>query len=76
EVDVKDEVERKADDEPAKSTREDVKKNEEEEPVGVSSSHTVGYYLKHRINEKLIEGLVENHRFNDSLAANKVGKMK
>ncbi|GJU90314.1 MAK10-like protein [Tanacetum coccineum] len=59
---MKDEVERKADDEPAKSTREDVKKNEEEEPVGVSSSHTVGYYLKHRINEKLIEGLVENHR--------------
>ncbi|GJY58520.1 zinc finger, CCHC-type containing protein [Tanacetum coccineum] len=31
---------------------------------------------KHRINEKLIEGLVENHRFNDSLSATRVGKMK
>nr|GEX10892.1 MAK10-like protein [Tanacetum cinerariifolium] len=56
-VDVKNKVERNADDEPAKSAREDAIKNEEEEPVGVSSSHTVGYNLNHRINEKLIEGL-------------------
>ncbi|GKC87691.1 zinc finger, CCHC-type containing protein [Tanacetum coccineum] len=60
EVDVMNEVERRADDKPAKSVRENVTKNEEEEPVGVSSSHAVGYYLKHRINEKLIEGLIEN----------------
>ncbi|GKF18889.1 hypothetical protein Tco_0063807 [Tanacetum coccineum] len=67
---------RRADDEPAKGARENVTKNEEEEPAGVSSSHAVGYYLKHRINEKLIEGLVENQRFNDSLSATRVGKMK
>ncbi|GJZ76376.1 nucleotide-binding alpha-beta plait domain-containing protein, partial [Tanacetum coccineum] len=56
--------------------RENVTKNEEEEPAGVSSSHTVGYYLKHRINEKLIEGLVENEKFNDSVPATRVRKMK
>ncbi|GKF85696.1 hypothetical protein Tco_0253523, partial [Tanacetum coccineum] len=61
EVNLTNEFERKADDEPAKSAREDVTKNEEEEPAGVSSSHIVGYYLKHRINEKLIEGIIENH---------------
>nr|GEV69050.1 hypothetical protein [Tanacetum cinerariifolium] len=64
------------DDKLAKSVRENVMKNEEEEPTGVSSSHAVGYYLKHRLNKKLIQGLVENHRFNDSLAATRVGKMK
>ncbi|GJY75301.1 protein kinase-like domain, concanavalin A-like lectin/glucanase domain protein [Tanacetum coccineum] len=38
-IDMKNEVERKADDEPAKSTREKVMKNEEDEPAGISSSH-------------------------------------
>ncbi|GJT96982.1 zinc finger, CCHC-type containing protein [Tanacetum coccineum] len=32
------------------------------EAVEAPSSQPVGYYLKHRINKKLIEGLVENHR--------------
>ncbi|GJU47762.1 MAK10-like protein [Tanacetum coccineum] len=72
EVDETNEV----DDKLAKSVKENVMKNEEEEPEGVFRSHVVGYYLKHRINEKLIEGLVENHRFNDSLSATRVGKMK
>ncbi|GJR01785.1 hypothetical protein Tco_0524769 [Tanacetum coccineum] len=67
-IGMKKEVERKADDEPAKSTRENVINNEEDEPAEVSSSHVIGYYLKHRINEKLIEGLVENQKFNDSLS--------
>ncbi|GJR55998.1 zinc finger, CCHC-type containing protein [Tanacetum coccineum] len=49
---------------------------EEEESVKAPSSQPVGYYLNHRITEKLIEGLVENHRFNDSLSAARVGKMK
>ncbi|GJZ28191.1 MAK10-like protein [Tanacetum coccineum] len=49
---------------------------EEEESVEVPNSQPVGYFLKHIINEKLIEGLVENHRFNDSLLAAQVGKMK
>ncbi|GJS90070.1 MAK10-like protein [Tanacetum coccineum] len=66
----------KVDDKLAKSVRENVMKNEEEEPTGVSSSHAVRYYLKHRINEKLIDGLIENHRFNDFLSATRVGKMK
>ncbi|GJX28000.1 MAK10-like protein [Tanacetum coccineum] len=39
-VDVKDEVERKVDGEPAKSSMEDVTKKEEEEPAKISSSHT------------------------------------
>ncbi|GKE13075.1 zinc finger, CCHC-type containing protein, partial [Tanacetum coccineum] len=30
----------------------------------------------HRINEKLIEGLVDNNRFNDSLSGVRVGKIK
>ncbi|GKC19566.1 MAK10-like protein [Tanacetum coccineum] len=38
-VDMKNEVERKADDEPDKSARKSVTKNEEDEPAGVSSSH-------------------------------------
>ncbi|GJU11056.1 hypothetical protein Tco_1133452 [Tanacetum coccineum] len=40
------------------------------------SSQLVGYYLKHRINEKLIEGLVDNNRFNDSLSGVRLGKTK
>ncbi|GKA90819.1 hypothetical protein Tco_0812689 [Tanacetum coccineum] len=39
-----------------------------EETIGAPSSQPVEYYKKHRINEKLIEGLVDNHRFNDSLS--------
>ncbi|GKE30476.1 zinc finger, CCHC-type containing protein [Tanacetum coccineum] len=39
-----------------------------EETTGEPSSQPVEYYLKHRINEKLVEGLVDNHRFNDSLS--------
>ncbi|GJW34415.1 MAK10-like protein [Tanacetum coccineum] len=72
EVDEANEV----DDKLAKSVKENITKNEEEEQTRVSSSHAVGYYLKHRINQKLIEGLIENHRFNDSLSATRVGKMK
>ncbi|GJX28897.1 hypothetical protein Tco_0236976 [Tanacetum coccineum] len=37
------------------------KAGKEETTVAPSSQH-VEYYLKHRINEKLIEGLVDNHR--------------
>ncbi|GJZ52326.1 hypothetical protein Tco_0606841 [Tanacetum coccineum] len=73
---MKNEGERRIDDEPAKSAKENVTKNKEDEPAGVSSSHVVGYYLKHKTNEKLIEGLVENHKFNESLSVARVGKMK
>ncbi|GJT64341.1 putative ribonuclease H-like domain-containing protein [Tanacetum coccineum] len=39
-----------------------IKKAEKEEAVEAPRSHPVEYYLKHRINEKLIEGLADNHR--------------
>ncbi|GJW89449.1 hypothetical protein Tco_0164789 [Tanacetum coccineum] len=55
---------------------EPIKRAEREEVVEAPSSQPVGYYMKHRINEKLIEGLVDNHRFNDSLLGVRVGKMK
>nr|GEY01562.1 RNA-directed DNA polymerase, eukaryota, reverse transcriptase zinc-binding domain protein [Tanacetum cinerariifolium] len=48
----------------------------EEEAVKAPNSQPIGYYLKHIINEKLIERLVNNHRFNDSLLGVHVGKMK
>ncbi|GJU24712.1 hypothetical protein Tco_1163333 [Tanacetum coccineum] len=53
-----------------------IKRDEREEAVEAPNSQPIGYYLKHRINEKLIEGLVDNHRFNDSLSGVRVGKMK
>ncbi|GJU66370.1 hypothetical protein Tco_1252629 [Tanacetum coccineum] len=53
-----------------------IKKPEKEEVVEAPSSRLVEYYLKHRINEKLIEGLVDNNRFNDSLSGARVGKKK
>ncbi|GJU27957.1 retrovirus-related pol polyprotein from transposon TNT 1-94 [Tanacetum coccineum] len=52
------------------------KKAEKKEGEKVLSSWPVEYYLKHRINEKLIEGLVDNNRFNDSLSRARVGKEK
>ncbi|GKC08826.1 zinc finger, CCHC-type containing protein [Tanacetum coccineum] len=53
-----------------------IKKPKKEEVVKAPSSRHVEYYLKHRINEKLIEGLVDNNRFNDSLSGARVGKKK
>ncbi|GKA45069.1 hypothetical protein Tco_0737865 [Tanacetum coccineum] len=52
-----------------------IKKSEKEEVVEAPSSRPVEYYLKHRINEKLIEGLVDNNRFNNSSGA-RVEKVK
>ncbi|GJX29944.1 MAK10-like protein [Tanacetum coccineum] len=49
---------------------------ERKEVEEVLSSRPVEYYLKHRINEKLIEGLVDNNRFNDSLSRARVRKVK
>ncbi|GJW48649.1 hypothetical protein Tco_0080295 [Tanacetum coccineum] len=51
-----------------------IKKAGEKELVEVLSSLPVEYYLKRRINEKLIEGLVDNNRFNESLSRARVGK--
>ncbi|GJT20889.1 hypothetical protein Tco_0890826 [Tanacetum coccineum] len=35
-------------------------------------SQPIGYYLKHEINEKTIEGLVDNHKYNNSLLATRL----
>ncbi|GKD76709.1 MAK10-like protein [Tanacetum coccineum] len=51
-------------------------KAEKEEAVEASNSQPLDYYLKHRINEKLIKGLIGNHRFNDSLSGTRVEKIK
>ncbi|GKA28736.1 zinc finger, CCHC-type containing protein [Tanacetum coccineum] len=50
--------------------------DERKEVEEVLSSRPIEYYLKHRVNEKLIEGLVDNNRFNDSLTRARVGKVK
>ncbi|GJS51614.1 hypothetical protein Tco_0624976 [Tanacetum coccineum] len=55
---------------------EPVKRAKREEAVETPSSQSIGYYLKYRINEKLIEGLIDNHTFNDSLSGVRVGNMK
>nr|GFA04698.1 hypothetical protein [Tanacetum cinerariifolium] len=51
-----------------------IKTPENEEAVEAPGSHPVTYYLKHKTNEKLIEGLVDNNRFNNSLLGTRVGK--
>nr|GEY20474.1 UBN2 domain-containing protein [Tanacetum cinerariifolium] len=53
-----------------------IKNPKKEEVVEAPSSRPVEYYLKHRINEKPIEGLVDNSRFNDSLSGARAGKKK
>ncbi|GJZ82693.1 zinc finger, CCHC-type containing protein [Tanacetum coccineum] len=74
EVPVKEaEKENKAED---GTKNEPIKKTKNEEATEVPSFQPVGYYLKHKINEKLIKGLVDNHRFNDSLSGVRVGKVK
>ncbi|GKC00975.1 hypothetical protein Tco_0987111 [Tanacetum coccineum] len=59
-----------------KTKNKPIKKAEKEEAVKAPSSQLVEYYLKHRINEKLTEGLVYNHRFNNSLSGTRVKKIK
>ncbi|GJV71925.1 hypothetical protein Tco_1491920 [Tanacetum coccineum] len=41
---------------------EPIKMAREEKMTEVPSSQPIEYYLKHSINEKLIKGLVDNHR--------------
>ncbi|GJU15234.1 zinc finger, CCHC-type containing protein [Tanacetum coccineum] len=53
-----------------------IKTPENEEAVEAPGSQPVTYYLKHKINEKLIEGLVDNNIFNNSLSGTRVRKKK
>ncbi|GJS55317.1 hypothetical protein Tco_0628679 [Tanacetum coccineum] len=69
EVETKDEAENRAE-------NESIKTPESEEVVEAPGSQPVAYYLKHKINEKLIKGLVNNNRFNNSLSGTRVGKKK
>ncbi|GJW03111.1 MAK10-like protein [Tanacetum coccineum] len=47
-----------------------------DEAAEASGSQPVVYYLKHKINENIIKGLVKNNRFNNSLSGTRVGKKK
>ncbi|GKF17649.1 MAK10-like protein, partial [Tanacetum coccineum] len=73
-----------------KEAMDDVKDNESDRSVNEDStrwgkyvdrlmemprSQPIGYYLKHEINKKTIEDLVDNHKYNDSLLATRLGKM-
>ncbi|GJS16387.1 zinc finger, CCHC-type containing protein [Tanacetum coccineum] len=55
EVEKKNEAENGTKNEPIKSAEKEPTQVEEEESAEAPSSQPVGYYLKHRINEKLIE---------------------
>ncbi|GKC16990.1 hypothetical protein Tco_1013772 [Tanacetum coccineum] len=55
---------------------ESIKTSENDKAVEASGSQPAAYYLKHKINEKLIKGLVKNNRFNNSLLGTRVGKKK
>ncbi|GKB91125.1 zinc finger, CCHC-type containing protein [Tanacetum coccineum] len=53
-----------------------IKTPENEETVEAPGSQPITYYLKHKINERLIKGLVNNNRFNNSRSGTRVGKKR
>ncbi|GJV65327.1 zinc finger, CCHC-type containing protein [Tanacetum coccineum] len=53
-----------------------IKTFESKEAIEAPSSLPVAYYLKHKINEKLMKGLVNNNRFNNSRLRTQAGKKK
>ncbi|GJR51297.1 zinc finger, CCHC-type, retrotransposon gag domain protein [Tanacetum coccineum] len=55
---------------------ESIKTPKNDKAVKASGSQPVTYYLKHKINEKLINGLVKVNKFNNSLSGTRVGKKK
>ncbi|GKC23030.1 zinc finger, CCHC-type containing protein [Tanacetum coccineum] len=55
---------------------ESVETPKNDEVVEAPGSQPVAYYLKHKINEKLIKGLVNINRFNNSISGTRVGKKK
>ncbi|GJX82477.1 putative ribonuclease H-like domain-containing protein [Tanacetum coccineum] len=73
EIDKENEAENATGDNLVRKAEEKLKKIDEEKSEETPNSQSVGYYLKHKINEKLFEGLIENQRFNDSLSATRVG---
>nr|GEW54350.1 MAK10-like protein [Tanacetum cinerariifolium] len=59
-----------------KSGAKIIKTSKNDKAVEAPNSQPVAYYLKHKINEKLIKGLVTNNRFNNSRSRTQVGKKK
>nr|GEX74332.1 hypothetical protein [Tanacetum cinerariifolium] len=59
-----------------KSEAKIIKTFENDEAVEAPGSQPVAYYLKHKINEKLIKGIVNNNRFNNSRSRTQAGKKK
>ncbi|GJV48278.1 MAK10-like protein [Tanacetum coccineum] len=59
-----------------RTENESIKTHESDEAVEAYGSQPVAYYLKHKINEKLIKGLVNNSGFNNSRSGTRVGKKK
>ncbi|GKC59487.1 hypothetical protein Tco_1087085 [Tanacetum coccineum] len=76
-VDRKEGMEYGTNDESGESVKEELTawETKAEVLVEMPRSQPIGYYLKHEINEKLIEGLVDNHKYNDSLLATHLDKM-
>ncbi|GJS98809.1 zinc finger, CCHC-type containing protein [Tanacetum coccineum] len=69
------EVDSRTINEPVGSAVKDISREKVRELVEAPRSQPIEFYLKHRINKELIEGLVGNPRFNDSLLAIQLGKM-
>ncbi|GJZ84285.1 hypothetical protein Tco_0649624 [Tanacetum coccineum] len=76
EVDRDDEVTNRTNNELVRSVEKDLTGEKLRELVETSRSQPVKFYLKHKIDKDLIEGLVGNQRFNDSLLAMQSGKME
>ncbi|GJW38330.1 MAK10-like protein [Tanacetum coccineum] len=53
-----------------------IKTSENEEALEAPGSQPIAYYLKHKINEKLIKGLVNNNKFNNSRSRTQTRKKK
>nr|GFA12109.1 hypothetical protein [Tanacetum cinerariifolium] len=75
-VDRKDEIKDGTGDEPVRSVKEEITRGKTRELEEIPRSQPVGFYLKHKINKELVEGLIGNQRFNDSLLAMQLGKME
>ncbi|GJS28290.1 reverse transcriptase domain-containing protein [Tanacetum coccineum] len=73
EVDIKKEVGYGTNNEPVRSLEEEITGDGIEELVEMPRSRYIGYYIKHEINENLIEGLIDNQSYNDSLLETRLG---
>nr|GEV77304.1 hypothetical protein [Tanacetum cinerariifolium] len=73
-VDMKKERENETDNEAIRSVKEEITGERIKEIVEMPRSQPIGYYLKHEINKELINGLVDNHKYNDSLLTACLGK--